>query len=217
MICKTYYKGIFLFCQSFLFPIPSASKICYYCVIPEQGVCTVILYLQMIDSPRERSHFEQLYNRYRGLMFQVAKKILQNEQDAEDAVHQAFLAIIKNASKIFSKNFDVNCPETRALVVIIVERKSIDLLRQRSRRPEAELDEDIAGWEFPLPGDDPLSDAMARLPARYREVLMLRFDHGYTTKEIARLFDMKQESVQKLIWRAKERLREILEQEGITV
>ena len=177
----------------------------------------MLIYLQMIDSPEERSHFEQLYNRYSGLMFRVAKKILQNERDAEDAVHQAFLAIVKNASKIFSKNFDVNCPETRALVVIIVERKSIDLLRQRSRRPEAELDEDIAGWEFPLPGDDPLSDAMARLPARYREVLMLRFDHGYTTKEIARLFDMKQESVQKLIWRAKERLREILEQEGITV
>lgn len=177
----------------------------------------MLIYLQMLDSAKDRSHFEQLYNRYRGLMHYVANKILQNEQDAEDAVHQAFLAIIKNASKIFHKNFDVKCPETRSLVVIIVERKSIDILRQRSRKPEAELDEEITGWEIPLPGDGPLSDAMAKLPARYREVLMLHFDHGYTTKEIARLFDMKQESVQKLIWRAKERLREILEQEGISV
>lgn len=177
----------------------------------------MIVYLQMLDSPDERAKFEQLYHRYDGLMHYVAKKILQNEQDAEDAVHQAFLAIIKNASKIFHKNFDVMCPETRALVVIIVERKSIDILRQRSRRPEAELDEEIAGWEFPLPGDGPLADAMAKLPARYREVLMLRFDNGYTTKEIARLFDMKQESVQRLIGRAREALRKNLEQEGITV
>lgn len=177
----------------------------------------MFVYLQMLDSASDRAKFEQLYNKYRGLMHYVANKILLNEQDAEDAVHQAFLAIIKNASKIFSKNFDVKCPETRALVVIIVERKAIDLLRARSRRPEAELDEDIAGWDIPLPGDGPLSDAMAKLPARYREVLMLRFDIGYTTKEIAQLFGTKQETVQRLIGRAKEALREHLEQEGVSV
>lgn len=177
----------------------------------------MLIYLQMLDSAKGRADFEQLYNRYRGLMHYVAKQILRNEQDAEDAVHQAFLAIIKNASNIFHKNFDVKCPETRSLVVIIVERKAIDLLRQRSRRPEAELDEAITGWEIPLPGDGPLSDAMAKLPARYREVLMLHFAHGHTTKEIARLFDIKQESVQKLLRRAKERLRDVLEQEGISV
>lgn len=177
----------------------------------------MLIYLQMIDSPRKRSQFEQLYERYRGLMYRVAYKILHDEQDAEDAVHQAFLAIARNAGKIFSKNFDVKCPETRSIVVIIVERKSIDMLRARSRRPEAELDEDIAGWEFSLPGDSPLVDAMTRLPARYREVLMLRFDSGYTAREIARLFDMQAESVQKLIWRAKEALRKQLAEEGISV
>lgn len=177
----------------------------------------MLIYLQMIESPEGRSAFEKLYARYRGLMFHVANRLLNNEQDAEDAVHQAFLAIARNASKIFSKNFSVECPETRSLVVIIVERKSIDILRQRSRRPESELDEETAGWEIPLPGTGPLADAMAKLPARHREVLMLRFAHGYTTKEIARLFDMTQESVQKLIWRARESLRKNLEQEGISV
>lgn len=177
----------------------------------------MIVYLQMLDSASDRVKFEQLYHKYRGLMYYVANKILCNEQDAEDAVHQAFLAVIKNAPKIFSKNFDVKCPKTRSLVVIITERKAIDILRGRSRKPEVELNEDIVGWEIPLPGDGPLSAAMAKLPARYREVLMLHFDNGYTAKEIARLFDIKQESVQKLIWRAKERLREILKQEGISV
>ncbi len=173
----------------------------------------MILYLQMLDSPQDRAKFEQIYTRYRGLMFHVANRILQNEQDAEDAVHQAFLSVLKN----FQKISQVECPQTRALVVIIVERKAIDLLRARARRPEAELNEDIAGWEFPLPGDSPLADAMAKLPARYREVLLLRFDLGYTTGEIARLLDLKRDSVQKLIWRAKERLRQQLEQEGVVL
>lgn len=177
----------------------------------------MIIYLQKLDSAEDRSHFEQLYNRYRGLMHYVAKKILQNEQDAEDAVHQAFLAIIKNASKIFHENFDVKSPQIRSLVVIIVERKSIDILRAHSYRAEVELDEEICGCEIPDPGDGLLSTAMAKLPARYREVLILRFDNGYTTKDIARLFDIKQESAQKLVWRAKESLRETLEKEGVSV
>ena len=59
-----------------------------------------MIYLQMIDTPADRSKFEQLYLEYRGLMFYVANKILQSEQDAEDAVHQAFLSVAENIEKI---------------------------------------------------------------------------------------------------------------------
>ena len=52
----------------------------------------MIVYLQIIETAEERSKFEQLYLEYKGLMFHVAFDILHNEQDAEDAVHQAFSA-----------------------------------------------------------------------------------------------------------------------------
>ena len=51
----------------------------------------LLVYLQLIDSPEEQSRFEDLYITYRKLMFHVAKGILGNDQDAEDAVHDAFL------------------------------------------------------------------------------------------------------------------------------
>ena len=60
----------------------------------------MMIYLQMIDTPEDRSKFEQLYLEYRGLMFHVANKILRNEQDAEDMVHQAFLKVAENIEKI---------------------------------------------------------------------------------------------------------------------
>lgn len=47
----------------------------------------MIVYLSMIDSPEDQSKFELLYTEYRNVMYHVAFKILQNEQDAEDAVH----------------------------------------------------------------------------------------------------------------------------------
>lgn len=72
----------------------------------------MIIYLQMIESDEDKSKFEQLYIMYKGLMFHVAMKILKNEFDAEDAVHQAFLSLIENLKKIS----DVKCPKTRASI-----------------------------------------------------------------------------------------------------
>ncbi|MDD4296801.1 MAG: sigma factor [Ruminiclostridium sp.] len=50
----------------------------------------------MIDSEGDKTKFEQIYLKYRELLFYVAIKILRNEHNAEDAVHQAFLSILEN-------------------------------------------------------------------------------------------------------------------------
>ena len=86
----------------------------------------VLIYLSMIESEDDKSKFEIIYERYRGLMFYTAMRILNHEQDAEDAVHQAFVSIIENLDKIS----EPECPKTRAYVVIITERKALDIARR---------------------------------------------------------------------------------------
>ena len=53
----------------------------------------MIIYLQTIDDPEDSAKFEQLYEHYRSYMLKIANKILENEFDAEDAVHNAFVSI----------------------------------------------------------------------------------------------------------------------------
>ncbi len=170
----------------------------------------MLIYLQMIETPEDKDKFEQLYLKYKNQMYFVAQQILKNSHDAEDAVHQAFVSLIENLEKIS----EINCPKTRSYAVIITERKALDIIRSKQRCTAAEYDDRLGGIEIPLPGDHGLRDAMARLPGRYREVLLLRFSAGYSTKELAELFKMNHASVQKLIWRAKEALAEELEKEG---
>lgn len=165
----------------------------------------MLVYLQALSDEQERASFEALYLRYRSLMLSVASKFLSEPQDAEDAVHQAFLSILQNLHKISG----IDCPETRAFVVIIVERKALDILRARQKT--VPLEEMEHGVEIPLPGDSGLADALAKLPARYRQVLLLRFSYGYTTRELAKEFGMTQSTVQKLVWRAKEALEKLYE------
>ena len=170
----------------------------------------MLIYCQMIETEEQRTLFEQLYLEYRQLMFYVAKRILHSDQDAEDAVGQAFISIIENLQKIS----DVKCPQTRAFCVVITENKAIDILRAKKHLAKEELNEALQGVEIPLPGDNGLADALAKLPARYREVILLHFHMGYSTRELAKLLHMTQGSVQKLLWRAKDTLKRQLEKEG---
>ena len=142
----------------------------------------MIIYLQMIESDEDKSKFEQLYIMYKGLMFHVAMKILKNEFDAEDAVHQAFLSLIENLKKI----------------------------RSRSKLVDMEFWESTYGIEIPLPGDHGLADAMARLPAAYRDILLLRYYNGYSVREISSMLHIKKDTAQKQLWRAKAALQKHL-------
>ena len=165
------------------------------------------IYLTMIDSPDDQTKFERIYHKYRYLMLHIAKQILQNHHDAEDVVHQAFVSIIENIDKIA----DIDSPKTRSFVVIITERKAIDMLRQNQRRHTLR---DITGIEMPSSLENPVADAIVKLPVHYREVLLLRFDNGFTTKEIASMLKISDSGVRKLIARAKKALQEILDKEG---
>ena len=169
----------------------------------------MLIYMAMIDSPEDQTKFERVFHKYRYLMLHVAKQILQNHHDAEDAVHQAFISIIENIDKIS----EVNSPKTRSYIVIITERKAIDLLRKNQKHQILEFNEDINGVAIPHEMDNPIARAIANLPAQHREILLLRYHNGFSAKEIASILNISDSGVRKLIARAKTELQKELEKE----
>lgn len=175
----------------------------------------MLIYLTMIESDDNRSKFEIIYREYRDLMLYIANRILGDTRDSEDVVHQAFLKIVD----ILEKIDEPKCHKTRALVVTIVERTAIDLYRRRRREKAVPLDEeyvnvpDTAQIDAAADRAD-LAVAIASLPTRYREVLLLRFDSGFSNREIAGVLSMSEENVRKTIQRAKEKLGRMLEEGG---
>ena len=165
----------------------------------------------MLETPEEKSKFEQIYLEYRGLMFHVAYEILQNEQDAEDAVHQALLKIAERINKIE----DLKSPKTQSYVVTIVENKAIDQYRKQQKHQTAELIDDIQGMDMQYEGDNDLTKCILKLPARYREMLLLRYHHGYTVKEIAKMLGLSLPAAIKLDQRAKNKLKKLCEEAGV--
>lgn len=68
----------------------------------------MLVYLAMIEGPEERSKFEQIYEKYRALMFYRAKQILRDDRDAEDAVHEAFVRVANHIEKNFRPGVSKN-------------------------------------------------------------------------------------------------------------
>ena len=166
----------------------------------------MLVYLAMIPTEEGRNKFALLYWEYRDLMFYLALRILGSQQDAEDAVQEALLRI----TEIIEKIHDPVCPETKALVGMIVEGKALDLYRRRRRQAGRPPEEASSLREL-------TAQAMARLPARQRTVLLLKYDRGLDNREIARVLDMTVSAVERTVSRAKARLREALEGLGVEV
>ena len=171
----------------------------------------MLVYLQLIDSPEERSRFEELYTSYRKLMFHVAKGILGNDQDAEDAVHDAFLSIAKNFDKISTEDRH----KTKAFVVIVVEHKAINIYHQKKRASDIEYLDEITGISVHLPDDDGMASCLLKLPARYRELLLLKYEWGYDNRALSALLGISEAGVRKLNQRAKESLEKLCRKEGL--
>ena len=175
----------------------------------------MIVYLQMLETSEDNVRFESLVHTYKNLMFYVANQILNNDHDAEDAVQQAFFTILKN----FDKISEIKCPQIRSFVVTIVERKAIDLYRSKNRNAVVSFDEEYVNVPVPADADavstrTDLARAIALLPTRYRELLLLKYDSGYSEQEIAAMCSMTPANVKKTIHRAKKKLEVLLEREA---
>lgn len=170
----------------------------------------MLVYLAVIDEPAQKTKFETVYHQYRGLMYYVAYRILNNTSDAEDAVHDAFIKIAENMKKIS----DPVCPKTQSYVVTIVENKAIDLYRRKQRRETLPLEEELLG-SVDTPEPLGLTECIVKLPPNYRQVILLKYHQGFSCGEIAAMLGITLSAVQKLDQRAKEKLRQLAEKEGI--
>lgn len=170
----------------------------------------LVYYLQMLDTPEQKIRFEQIYIKYRGMMYCIANKILQNDQDAEDAVHNAFLKMIKHFSKIQNTPLKDLAP----LVTVIARNEAISVLRKR--KDEAPLED----WENYVEASETITDyqglvdSFSRLPQTYRSVLEMKLLLGYSDREISTQLGISKTAVSSRISRGRQLLRNIVEKEG---
>lgn len=169
----------------------------------------LMLYLQMLKTPEEKVRFEEIYLKYRGVMFRVAEGILHNDQDAEDAVHNAFLRIIKK----FSRFQNTPARDLAPLVAAVARNEAISFRRKKKDALPLEEWDGFAETAESAGDYHALVEAFTRLPQTYRTVLEMKL-LGYSDGEIASKLGLSKTAVSTRVSRGRQFLRSIVEQEG---
>ena len=173
----------------------------------------VLVYTVQLKTREDKLTFERIYLDYRDSMYRAANRILNNEQDAEDAVHQAFVSLVKHTARLRKAPPD----SLYAFLVTVAQNKALDIIRSRAHfAPSAEL-EKLSSLSCDLSEKSAFSIALAGLNPAHREVLILRYVYGYSSKEAAEIMGINPDALRKLAERAKKQLRDKLEAKEETV
>ncbi len=153
--------------------------------------------------------FEALFRESAADVHGYAISLLGDRSAAEDVTSLAFERLYTSRSRL-----DRRRGTPRAWLFSIARNAALDELRRRGRRPHHSIDAELAG--DPLPGDAleqlerrmTVRDALATLPLREREVVLLKFHGQLSNGELARALGISESNAGTRLHRALTQLRE---------
>lgn len=156
--------------------------------IPAGGVCELAQAILKRIASGDRTAVEDCLKSYGGLVWSIARKMLRNNDDAEDAVQEIFIDVWKNAGR-----FDESQSSETTFIAMIARRRIIDRIRFANRRITAESIEEVLVEPWTRADENmqisveakEAAKAMRDLKPEQQQVLQLSIIQGLSHQEIA--------------------------------
>jgi len=165
-----------------------------------------------------REHSRPLYRAARALGF--------SEPDAEDLVQEVFVTFLSSLDRFEGRS------QLRTWLFGILHKKAMERRRAQAREGRHDPIDEVFEARFDAQGNwsapprdlgrlaearqllDAIQHCLERLPPSQRAVFVLREMEGFETKEICKITGVTVTNLGVLIFRARNRLRECLEERG---
>lgn len=204
-----------------IFCNPKKFGMSFYLAGENQNICTVEtvitqthndLILQCLEGNRKAQY--ALYQQYAKAMLNLSYRMMQNKEDAEDVLQEAFFEAFDKLHRFrFESTFG-------AWLKRIVVNRCINALRRK--RVQLQYLDDMqvfAGIPDEVPEETGLTveqvkKAMCNLPSGSRTIFSLYLLEGYDHNEIAEILDISVSNSKTQYMRARQRVKEIIMQQG---
>ena len=166
--------------------------------------------------------FSRLIDNYKNIVYNLAYRMSNNSQEAEDISQEAFLRAFQSLAR-FNPSYKFSTWLHQITLNIIRDRLKKKELNYVSLDTPIETDDSEF---YPQPADltnnpeqiiaqkenrQAIQQALHSLPLKYREVLVLRHLQDLSYIEIANILELPAGTVKIRLYRAREQLRKILE------
>lgn len=171
-----------------------------------------MLFLLVVRSEDDSSFIIDLYTEHGNYLYATAFKILKESNQAEDALHNAFVKIMENIDRIM----EIPCHKRLPYVVIVVKNQALTQYQKLKKHPVV----DLAEMQYGLADNQNIEDAAIQteelesliahvdsLSDELRLPLLLRYAEDMPHKKIAELLDISEALSRKRVQRAVEALR----------
>jgi RNA polymerase sigma factor (sigma-70 family) len=173
--------------------------------------------LRQYVANHDEAAFTALLHRHAPLVWSVCRRLLDNEQDAEDAFQAVFLVLLRKATSLRVGPSLANWLHAVATRIALKSRVTIlRRLHHEKRAVMSELSDPYAAVE----GRDlraVLDEELDRLPDKYRVPLVLCYLEGMSYTEAARQLGWRDGTLCGRLARARELLRKRLSRRGLTL
>jgi len=157
------------------------------------------------------AEFEVLFRDHYEFVHRTAYRVTGNFADAEDVVQTLFMRLCRyQLPPAIASN-------PRAYLYKAAMNVALDVIRTRRRRPAESDDEELLNVPSETSsshGQDEvfgrLRAALADLPPKAAEILVLRHVHGYTDLEISKFLGVSRSAIAVNLFRSRARLRHAL-------
>lgn len=158
------------------------------------------------EKEKAEAAFTELYARYGGRVFAYCLRFLGQRDEAQDAYQETFIRFYESAKKEremtnvpgyllkIARNLCLNSKRNKKLTVEFDDYQSLVLPSTTEKTEFLQL----------------ITTALEMLPDEYREVFVLREYEGLSYAEIAEIVDASLANVKVRIFRAKQKIRDIL-------
>lgn len=146
------------------------------------------------------------YDNYADLLYRLAFSYLGNDFDAGDAVSETFVRYLGRLSDFISEEHE------KAWLIRVLTNVSLDMLKHRKVRayiPLEEVNLSVHEKEF----EESVFDKLSEISPKNRGVIILHYLEGYSVKEIAKIFGLKESAVKMRLMRGRDELKTHLDKE----
>ena len=146
-----------------------------------------------------------LMDKYGNIILRVAYSYLHNMEDAEDILQDTLIQFLRNNPTF------ANDSHEKAWLITVASNLSKNKILYLKRRQSDELSEELVADK----DKEDLSyvwEAVKALPDKYREVVHLFYQEGYSTKEIAEILSRNESTVRSDLKRGRDKLKKILKE-----